>query len=74
MSRQIAQRRAPPVATGFVPIVSAATQRASRSRVASAVSVIEVELAGAVVRVSGLGHGAELPAALRAIPASASEG
>jgi len=62
------------VASEFVPIVSAATGPAPRSRMASAASVIEVELAGAVVRVSGLGDGAELTAVLRAIRASASEG
>jgi transposase len=62
------------VAPGFVPIVSAAIRPAPRSRMASAASVIEVELAGAVVRVSGLGDGAELTAVLRAIRASASEG
>lgn len=62
------------VAPEFVPIVSAATRPAPRSRMASAASVIEVELAGAVVRVSVLGDGAELTAVLRAIRASASEG
>ena len=62
------------VAPGFVPIVRAATRPAPRSRMASAASVIEVELAGAVVRVSLLGDGAELTAVLRAIRASASEG
>jgi transposase len=62
------------VAPGFVPIVSAATRPAPGPRMASAASVIEVELAGAVVRVSGVGDGAELTAVLRAIRASASEG
>jgi hypothetical protein len=62
------------VAPGFVPIVSAAAPRAPRSRIASVASVIEVELAGAVVRVSNLGDGAELTAVLRAIRASASQG
>lgn len=62
------------VAPGFVPIVSGATPPASGSRMGSAAAVIEVKLAGAVVRVSGLGDGAELTAVLRAIRASASEG
>jgi transposase len=62
------------VTPDFVPIVSSATPSASRSRMGSAASVIEVKLAGAVVRVSGLGDGAELTAVLRAIRASASEG
>ena len=62
------------VAPGFVPIVSATTPPASRSRMGSAAAVIAIELAGAVVRVSGLGDGAELTAVLRAIRASASEG
>jgi transposase len=62
------------VASGFVPIVSGATPPASRPRKAPVAPVIEVRLAGAVVRVSCLGDGAELTAVLRAIRASASEG
>jgi transposase len=62
------------VAPGFVPIVSSAAPLASRSGMGSAASVIEVKLAGAVVRVSGIGDGAELTSVLRAIRASASQG
>ncbi len=62
------------VAPGFVPIVSGATWPASGLRMGSAAAIIEVTLAGAVVRVSGIGDGAELTAVLRAIRASASEG
>jgi transposase len=58
----------------FVPIVSEAQPPATLTRKAEAAApVIEVKLAGAVVRVSGLSDGAELTAVLRAIRASASD-
>jgi transposase len=53
----------------FVPIVS--SPAAVPARKVAAAPVIEVKLAGAVVRVSELGDGAELTAVLRAIRASA---
>lgn len=62
------------VAPGFVPIVSAATAPATLPRRASSTAVIEVKLADAVVRVSGVGDSAALTAVLRAIRASACEG
>jgi transposase len=56
----------------FVPILSEAQPPATLTRKATAAApVIEVKLAGAVVRVSGPGDGAELTAVLRAIRASA---
>ena len=58
----------------FVPIVSGAPPPASRSGKTPVAPVIEVRLAGAVVRVSCRGDSAELTAVLRAIRASASEG
>jgi transposase len=64
---QVAQTR------DFVPIVCEAKPPAALARRAAAAPVIEVKLAGAVVRVSGLSDGAELTAVLRAIRASASE-
>ena len=61
-------------ASGFVPILSEAQAPATLARkAAAAASMIEVKLAGAVVRVSGLSDGAELTAVLRAIRASASD-
>ena len=59
----------------FVPIIAEAPPPASPSRTAVAIApVIEVELAGAIVRVSGIDDGAQLTAVLRAVRASASEG
>jgi hypothetical protein len=61
-----------PTAPGFVPIV---TKARSVTTVANALAtpMIEVRLAGAVVRVvSGVGDAAQLTAVLRAIRASAS--
>lgn len=57
----------------FVPVVSGAAPVAASARKTAAAPIIEVKLAGAVVRVSGLGDGTELTAVLRAIRASASE-
>jgi hypothetical protein len=58
---------------GFVPIVADGTVPAAVSRQASAVAVIEVKLAGAVVRVvSGIDDTAQLTTVLRAVRASAS--
>jgi transposase len=58
---------------GFVPIVTEATAPVMVPRAASATPVIEVKLAGAVVRVvSGMDDGAQLTAVLRAVRASAS--
>jgi transposase len=61
-----------PIATGFIPIV---TQAGSATPVPqAAASVIEVRLAGAVVRVaSGVDDAAQLTVVLRAIRASASK-
>ena len=62
-----------PVTTGFVPIISEAIAPVVVPH-AAAVPIIEVRLAGAVVRVvSGMDDGAQLTAVLRAIRASASE-
>lgn len=55
----------------IVPIVSGAAPTAAPARKAAAAAVIEVKLAGAVVRVSELGDGAKLTAVLRAVRASA---
>ncbi len=55
----------------FVPIISEPTPASASTRKAAAMPVIEVKLAGAVVRVSELGDGAALTAVLRAIRASA---
>ena len=57
---------------GFVPIVSEAVPAAMVQRAASGPPGIEVELAGAVVRVSsGMEDAAQLTAVLRAVRASA---
>jgi transposase len=57
----------------FVPIVTEAMVPAPVPRATSAAAVIEVELAGAVVRVvSGVDDAAQLTAVLRAVRASAS--
>jgi transposase len=62
-----------PTTPSFVPIVSEAIPAATVHRATSAVTGIEVKLAGAVVRVtSGLDDTAQLTAVLRAIRASAS--
>ena len=66
-------RSAIPAKVDFVPII--AEVPAPEPRVAAAVApVIEVKLAGAVVRVSGIDDGAQLTAVLRAVRASASKG
>ena len=57
----------------FVPIVTDAIPATSEPRPASAAPVIEVKLAGAVVRIGfGLDDAAQLTAVLRAVRASAS--
>jgi transposase len=69
-------RPANPAKADFVPII-ADTPPAPEPppRAAAAVGpVIEVKLAGAVVRVSGIDDGAQLTAVLRAVRASASKG
>ena len=60
-------------AARFVPIVTEAPQLAGRRHAPPAAPIIEVQLAGAVVRVCDLGDGAQLTTVLRAIRASASE-
>jgi transposase len=66
---------ASPAKVEFVPIIAEAPPPELPSRTAAVVApVIEVELAGAVVRVSGIDDGAHLTAVLRAIRASASRG
>jgi transposase len=58
---------------GFVPIITEAAAPVTVPRAASATPVIEVKLAGAVVRViCGLEDDAQLTAVLRAVRASAS--
>jgi hypothetical protein len=57
----------------FVPIVTEAVPSATIARAAPPAPVIEVKLAGAVVRIaSGLDDAAQLIAVLRAVRASAS--
>jgi transposase len=57
----------------FVPIITDAMPAGMAAPAASAVAVIEVKLAGAVVRVaSGMDNAAQLTAVLRAVRASAS--
>lgn len=72
----MAKKPAVSLAAGFVPIVSQDAPAAMATReapAASAVPVIEVKLAGAVVRVvGGQDDGAQLTAVLRAVRASAS--
>jgi transposase len=60
-------------ARDFVPIVSGAAAAAAPVRTGEAAPIIEVKLAGATVRVSELGDGAELTAVLRAVRASAAK-
>ena len=65
-------KRTETVASGFVPIVTESVPPASVPRAASA-PVIEVKLAGAVVRVAaGMDDATQLTAVLRAVRASAS--
>lgn len=56
----------------FVPIVAPAVSAAPAGAAASAAAVIEIELAGAVVRVGSGLDGAVLSAVLRAVRSSAS--
>jgi len=66
-------RAAKSVTPAFVPIVSEAVPAAPVPHAASAAPVIEVKLAGAVVRVvSNVDDVARLTAVLRAVRASAS--
>ena len=68
-------RPASPAKVDFVPIIAEAPPPELPSRAAAAVApVIEVKLAGAVVRVSGIDDDAQLTAVLRAVRASASKG
>jgi transposase len=60
-------------AVGFVPIVSEVVPSAPACRIASAAPVIEIRLAGAVVRVSGIDDASRLTAVLRAVRASGSQ-
>jgi transposase len=62
----------PPVAR-FVPIVTDATARVRRQPAHPPAPIIELKLAGAVVRVCDLSDGIQLTAVLRAIRASASQ-
>ena len=57
--------------SGFVPIIAEAPPTTPPERAASAAPIIEVKLAGAVVRVSGVEDGRQLTTVLRAIRASA---
>jgi transposase len=57
---------------GFVPIVSEVVSPTSAPRGTSITPVIEIRLAGAVVRVSGMDDTARLAAVLRAVRASGS--
>jgi transposase len=61
-----------PSAPGFVPIVTEAAAPPGTPSVTSTTPVIEVKLAGAVVRVSSGMDGAMLTAVLRAVRASTS--
>lgn len=64
-----------PAKVDFVPIIAEAAPTEPSLRAAAAIApVIEVRLAGAVVRVSGIDDGAQLTAVLRAVRASASKG
>jgi transposase len=67
---------ASPAKVDFVPIIAEAAPTEPPSRAAAAVApVIEVKLAGAVVRVSGIDDdGVQLTAVLRAVRVSASKG
>jgi transposase len=61
-----------PAARGFVPIVSEVVAPPAAPRATSAAPVIEIRLAGAVVRVSAMDDTARLTAVLRAVRASGS--
>jgi transposase len=68
----VCARPAIPAKVDFVPIIAEAPPPEAPPRAAA--PVIEVKLAGAVVRVSGIDDGARLTAVLRAVRASASKG
>ena len=73
----VCARPTSPAKTDFVPIIAEAppSEPPPPASVAAATApVIEVRLAGAVVRVSGIDDGAQLTAVLRAVRASASKG
>jgi len=59
--------------SGFVPIVAEAPLTETAARAASAAPIIEVKLAGAVVRISGVEDGRQLTTVLRAVRASATK-
>ena len=72
MRQDLASAAGTTATPGFVPIVSDAVAAAMVQRAASGPPGIEVELAGAVVRVSsGMEDAAQLTAVLRAVRASA---
>jgi len=72
MRQDLASAAGTTATPGFVPIVSEAVPAAMVQRAASGPPGIEVELAGAVVRVSsGMEDAAQLTAVLRAVRASA---
>ena len=72
MRQDLASAAGTTATPGFVPIVSDAIAAATVQRAASGPPGIEVELAGAVVRVSsGMEDAAQLTAVLRAVRASA---
>jgi transposase len=65
-------RTTEPAPLGFVPIVREVVVPPAAPRAASAAPVIEIRLAGAVVRVSAVDDTARLTAVLRAVRASGS--
>jgi transposase len=66
------QELSPQLPQSFAPIVTGSPSIAAARRVASTAPVIEVKLAGAVIRVvSGSDDGTQLAAVLRAVRASA---
>jgi transposase len=73
MRQDLASAAGTTATPGFVPIVSDAIAAATVQRAASGPPGIEVELAGAVVRISsGMDDAGQLTAVLRAVRASAS--
>jgi transposase len=73
MRQDLPSVRTRPSTATFVPIVTEAVPSATIARAAPPVPVIEVKLAGAVVRVAGgMDDAAQLTAVLRAVRASAS--
>ncbi len=73
MRQDLASAAGTTATPGFVPIVSEAVPAAMVQRTTSAAPGIEVELAGAVVRISSdMDDAGQLTAVLRAVRASAS--